>query len=102
MVPLRFLSRIRAMDDGLPVDGVSTVHERVVDSLGQTTMSAIPITAFGGLALLLAAVGFYGSIGNSPFGSPWEPDRPTAGHGCEASDHAWGGRGQDGFNLRWP
>lgn len=62
MVPLRFLSRIRAMDDGLPVDGVSTVHERVVDSLGQTTMSAILITAFGGLALLLAAVGFYGAI----------------------------------------
>ncbi len=62
MVPLRFLSRIRAMDDGLPVDGVSTLHERVVDSLGQTTMSAILITAFGGLALLLAAVGFYGTI----------------------------------------
>ena len=62
MVPLRFLSRIRAMDDGLPVDGVSTVHERVVDPLGQTTMSAILITAFGGLALLLAAVGFYGTI----------------------------------------
>jgi putative ABC transport system permease protein len=56
------LQRIAQLDESLPVYQVSTLQERVADSLGETTLSAILITVFGALALLLAGVGLYGTI----------------------------------------
>ena len=56
------LQRIEQLDESLPVYQVSTLQERVAGSLGETTLSAILITVFGALAILLAGVGLYGTI----------------------------------------
>lgn len=51
---------IRAQDAGIPVWAVGTMEERVRSSLAPRRFTAGVLTAFGGAALLLAAIGIYG------------------------------------------
>jgi predicted permease len=51
-----------SVDRSLPVYDVGTMDELRVESIAATRFSTMLLTAFGGLALLLAAVGVYGVI----------------------------------------
>ncbi len=51
---------LRAMDPALPVFDVLTLRETLVRSLWPARMGALLLLAFGGLGLLLAALGVYG------------------------------------------
>jgi putative ABC transport system permease protein len=51
---------IREIDPTLSTFNVRTLEEQVDQSLQQQRMNVILLTAFGGLALLLAAIGLYG------------------------------------------
>ena len=51
---------IREIDPTLAMFGVRTLEEQVSQSLQQQRMNVILLTTFGGLALLLAAIGLYG------------------------------------------
>jgi ABC-type antimicrobial peptide transport system permease subunit len=51
-----------SVDRSLPVWAVETMDELRVGSFAATRFSTMLLTAFGGLALLLAAVGVYGVI----------------------------------------
>jgi ABC-type antimicrobial peptide transport system permease subunit len=53
---------IRAIDPELPAYDVSTMEQRVADSLARRRLSMIVLTVFGAVALFLAAVGIYGVI----------------------------------------
>ena len=57
------LSRaIAEIDPSLPVYNLETMQGRLVDSLAQSRFSTMLLTAFGFIALLLAAIGVYGVI----------------------------------------
>jgi putative ABC transport system permease protein len=56
---------IHAVDKDLPVYGVTTMPQRLALSQWQRRMGASLISAFGLLALLLAAIGLYGVIAHS-------------------------------------
>lgn len=56
---------VRAFDQNLPVYNVSTMNELVNQSVYTDRMTAILASAFGALALLLAAVGLYGVVAYS-------------------------------------
>lgn len=51
---------ITAMDRGLSLAGIRTARAQVDRSLGQQRMGSMLLGFFGGLALLLAAIGIYG------------------------------------------
>lgn len=51
---------VASVDPSLPVDKMQTQRDQIDTSLGQERMFATLITAFGGVALALAAVGLYG------------------------------------------
>jgi putative ABC transport system permease protein len=51
-----------SVDRSLPVYAIETMDERRAESLAASRFSTMLLTAFGGLALLLAAVGVYGVI----------------------------------------
>jgi ABC-type antimicrobial peptide transport system permease subunit len=53
---------VAAADPGLPVYDVGTMGDRITASLGQSRFSTVLLGVFGGIALLLAAVGVYGVI----------------------------------------
>lgn len=53
---------LREIDPGLPVTKMITAHERVSASAGNEEMMAEIVGFFGGLAVLLAALGLYGLI----------------------------------------
>jgi putative ABC transport system permease protein len=53
---------IQAIEPNLPVPDVHTVRETVGTSLYVPRMGAILLTVFGGLAMLLAALGVYGVL----------------------------------------
>jgi putative ABC transport system permease protein len=53
---------VAAADPGLPVYDVGTMGDRITASLGQSRFSTVLLAVFGGIALLLAAVGVYGVI----------------------------------------
>ena len=53
---------LREIDPGLPVTKMITAHERVSASAGSEEMMAEIVGFFGGLAVLLAALGLYGLI----------------------------------------
>lgn len=53
---------LREIDPGLPVTKVTTAKERVASSAGAEQTMAEIITFFGGMAVLLAALGLYGLI----------------------------------------
>jgi ABC-type antimicrobial peptide transport system permease subunit len=64
--PLRYVDavkqQLRALDPTLPLAGVTTVEEQIADSLSSERLLAALGSAFGMLALLLAAVGIYGVL----------------------------------------
>jgi predicted permease len=51
---------IRRLDAELPVDRVRTMEEILYESVGSHRFYTTLMSAFGGIALLLAAIGFYG------------------------------------------
>jgi predicted permease len=51
---------IREYDPALPVQRIATLRDVVKNEIGQYRVTAILVALFGGLALLLAAVGLYG------------------------------------------
>lgn len=51
-----------ALDDNLPVNDLRPLSAYVTDDMAETRFTLMLMTAFGGLALLLAAVGVYGVI----------------------------------------
>ena len=51
-----------AIDPNQPIADIKTLNQIVSDSVGQTRLNMILMGAFGGLALLLAAVGIYGLL----------------------------------------
>ncbi len=53
---------IRAIDRDQPVGDVATMEQRLGDVLARPRLSAILLAAFGGLALILAAVGIYSVV----------------------------------------
>jgi putative ABC transport system permease protein len=57
--------QIRAIDPDLPVDGVESLDHLVSQSVGQPRLLMALVTAFGGLAILLAAIGIYGVVAYS-------------------------------------
>ncbi len=50
------------LDSGLPLSDVATLDRRVADTLARPRVNAGLLSAFAGVALLLAAVGIYGVI----------------------------------------
>lgn len=56
---------VRAMDSNLPVTEVSTQNARAQATLGQERLSALLLSFFGVLALLLAAIGLSGVLAYS-------------------------------------
>jgi putative ABC transport system permease protein len=60
MTPLR--RAIADVDPALPLYQLGTMDGRVVDSMAQTRFSTTLLTAFGAIALILAAIGVYGVI----------------------------------------
>jgi putative ABC transport system permease protein len=53
---------IRAIDRDQPVGDIATMEQRLGDVLARPRLSAILLASFGGLALLLAAVGIYSVV----------------------------------------
>jgi putative ABC transport system permease protein len=51
-----------SLDRSLPVYSIATMGERRTESLASSRFSTMLLTAFGGIALLLAAIGVYGVI----------------------------------------
>jgi putative ABC transport system permease protein len=53
---------VRAVDPTVPVYNIGTMDQRITSSLSQTRFSTMLLSVFGGIALLLAAIGVYGII----------------------------------------
>jgi len=53
---------VRSIDAGIPVADLTTLHEIVDSSMTAERFSMLLLSAFGLLALLLAAIGIYGVI----------------------------------------
>jgi hypothetical protein len=53
-------ARVAALDPQLPIFNISTLKQRVSNSVAQPRFYAVLLGFFAGLALLLAAVGIYG------------------------------------------
>jgi predicted permease len=60
MTPLR--RAVAEVDPGLPLYNLGTMQGRLMDSLAQSRFSTMLLTAFGAIALALAAIGVYGVI----------------------------------------
>jgi putative ABC transport system permease protein len=60
MTPLRHA--VAEVDPSLPLYNLGTMQGRVMDSLAQSRFSTLLLTAFGVIALILAAIGVYGVI----------------------------------------
>jgi predicted permease len=58
--PLR--QAVAEVDPGLPLYNLGAMEGRVIDSMAQSRFSTMLLTAFGALALTLAAIGVYGVI----------------------------------------
>lgn len=57
--------RVRTADPGVPIFNLHSMQELVTESVAQPRFYMLLLTAFGGLALLLAALGIYGVISYS-------------------------------------
>ncbi|MGH9929514.1 MAG: ABC transporter permease, partial [Pyrinomonadaceae bacterium] len=53
-------SEIRSLDKGIPVFNVKTMNDVLATSVAQQRMSMLLLSAFSGVALLLAMIGIYG------------------------------------------
>jgi putative ABC transport system permease protein len=53
---------VREIDPAVPLHHVGTMDDRITDSLAQSRFSTALLGVFGGIALLLAAIGVYGVI----------------------------------------
>jgi putative ABC transport system permease protein len=60
MTPLRHA--VAEVDPSLPLYNLGTMQGRVMESLAQSRFSTMLLTAFGAIALILAAIGVYGVI----------------------------------------
>ena len=60
MTPLR--NAVAEVDPSLPLYNLGTMQGRVTSSLAQSRFSTMLLTAFGAIALILAAIGVYGVI----------------------------------------
>jgi putative ABC transport system permease protein len=64
--PMRTVPAMRdavwSLDRTLPVYSIATMDDRRTESLASSRFSTMLLTAFGGIALLLAAIGVYGVI----------------------------------------
>ena len=60
MTPLR--RAVAEVDPSLPLYNLGTMQGRLLDSLAQSRFSTMLLTAFGAIALALAAIGVYGII----------------------------------------
>lgn len=60
IAPIR--EQVRQMDQGVPLDDVRTMQERVSDSVAQPRFYMLSLAVFAGAALLLAAIGVYGVL----------------------------------------
>jgi putative ABC transport system permease protein len=56
---------IRSIDPDLPLANIKPLSDVVADSMSQARFSALLLTAFGALALILATIGMYGVISYS-------------------------------------
>jgi len=54
-------ARLRRADSDVPVE-ISSMEERLAESVSERRFSMLVLTGFGGVALLLAAVGIYGVL----------------------------------------
>lgn len=67
--PMAFLSVIRrevaALDPNQPITGVATMEQLVADKLARPQFNAVLLNWLSALALLLAAVGIYGTVSYS-------------------------------------
>lgn len=53
---------VRSMDGNLPIIKARTMQQRMMESLAGQNLAATLLAAFGGFALLLAAIGIYGVV----------------------------------------
>ena len=58
-------NQVRGIDRALPAYDIESMQEIVDQSLGQRRFDSFVMSVFGGLALLLAAVGIYGVLATS-------------------------------------
>lgn len=67
--PMSFVSPVRRqmadLDSELPLGAMTTMEEVVTDEIGRPRIEMFVLSAFGGLALLLAGVGVYGVMSYS-------------------------------------
>jgi len=54
--------QVPALDPGLPVYRIRTIHELISESVSRRRLSMFLLAAFAAMALLLAAVGIYGVV----------------------------------------
>jgi len=59
---------VQAVEKDLPLDNVSTISEELYDGLGRERSMTTLLVAFAALAILLAAIGLYGTISHSVAG----------------------------------
>jgi putative ABC transport system permease protein len=64
-IPASVREAVHAVDPDLPVADIKTMNDLVSESMAQPRFAVLLLGAFGGLALLLAAVGMYGVISYS-------------------------------------
>jgi ABC-type antimicrobial peptide transport system permease subunit len=55
-------SKVKSLDSSLAVFGISTIPERITDSMSDTNYETFLLGGFAGLSLLLASAGIYGVI----------------------------------------
>jgi putative ABC transport system permease protein len=53
---------VRSIDPNQPISSVLTMQERIAESLGPRRFTMLLLVAFGGVALVLAALGIYGVV----------------------------------------